>query len=145
MGVMRSEAHGDLHRPNAGCISTLHCSCNCSCFLKFKIEDVNVHCTLLGKNDNAHVGEDAQNHWKKVQDTANGWCRWICRTLLKEEVLMVGNFDERGNAKWKRRTRVLRTCAFVISCERATFSCTASCVFAQKVEAIKTTQLLLTV
>ena len=48
-------------------------------------------------NDNAHVGEDAQNHWKKVQDTADGWCRWICRTLLNEQVVMVGNFEERGN------------------------------------------------
>ena len=64
MGVMRSEAHGDLHRPNAGCISTLHCSCNCSCILKSKIEDENVHCTLLRENDRAHVGE-AQNHCKK--------------------------------------------------------------------------------
>ena len=38
MGVMRSEAHGDLHRPNAGCISTLHCSCNCSCTLESKLK-----------------------------------------------------------------------------------------------------------
>ena len=36
--------------------------------------------------------------WSVVRDTADGWsCRWICRTLLKEQVLMVGNFEERGN------------------------------------------------
>ena len=31
------------------------------------------------------------------RDTADGWCRWICRTLLKEQVLMVVNFEARGN------------------------------------------------
>ena len=111
MGVMRSEAHGDLHRPNAGCISTLHCSCNCSCFLKFKIEDKNVHCTLLGKNDNAHVGEDAQNHWKKVQCLTlvccPRYCGWVVVQMDMQDfvegtgavstVLMLGNFEERGN------------------------------------------------
>ena len=51
--------------------------------LKFKFEDGNVHCTLLGKNDNAHVGEDAQNHWKKVQCLTLVCCPRYCGCVVQ--------------------------------------------------------------